>query len=169
MNWEVIASTGEWAGAAAVIASLLYLGRQVRLANNQSRASARYLFLDAYGQANASIVQSEASASVFRRGLLAEQLSDAESMQFLVLIGQFVNTWSVLFDLHEEGQLPANQWHLVRSDIVAVLTEPGGRVFWDEVGRLNAHPEFVEYVDELISSSEPAYQMVPPNRVESQS
>lgn len=31
MNWEIIASTGEWVGAIAVIITLIYLSRQIRL------------------------------------------------------------------------------------------------------------------------------------------
>ena len=58
MNWEIVASTGEWAGAIAVVASLLYLARQIRATNQQSRSAARYSFLDAYGKANAAISES---------------------------------------------------------------------------------------------------------------
>jgi hypothetical protein len=105
VNWEVIGSTGEWAGAIAVVASLLYLARQIKLANLQSQALARYSFLDAYGPANATIGGSQDSASVFHPGLSGDDLNEGERMQFIVLLGQFSNTWSVMYDLHQEGQL----------------------------------------------------------------
>ena len=58
MTWEMIGATGEWAAAIAVVASLLYLARQIKLANQQSKGAARYSFLSAYGLANAAIGES---------------------------------------------------------------------------------------------------------------
>lgn len=127
LNWEIIGSTGEWAGAIAFVVSLLYVARQIRLANIQSQAAARYSFLNAYGQAHATVGQSKEAASVFRRGLDDGELDEDEQFQFIVLLGQYLNTWSVMYDLHKEGQLPDNQWNLIRLDIHAAFTTPGGR------------------------------------------
>ncbi len=160
MNWEVIGSTGEWAGAIAVVASLLYLARQIKLANLQSQALARYSFLDAYGRANATIGGSQDSASVFHRGLNGDDLNEGERMQFIVLIGQFSNTWSVMYDLHQEGQLPENQWALVSSDIHAALTTPGGRSFWEDIGKQNVNQDFAVWVDELLNTDESPYPIL---------
>lgn len=161
MNWEIVSATGEWAGAIAVVASLLYLARQIKLSNQQSQASARYSFLEAYGQANTAISGTKDSASIFRRGLLDELKDDDEKMQFTVLIGQFLNTWSVMYDLHEEGQLPRNQWELVSSDIHAAFGTVGGKQFWVGVGKLNVHSSFASYVDDLLKSREPSYSILP--------
>lgn len=129
MTWQNVGAVGEWVAAIAVIASLLYLARQIKLANLQSEAAARYSFLDAYGLANATIGGSKKAASVFRRGLDNAELDSDERMQFIVLLRQFLNTWSVMFDLHQERQLPENQWHVVRTDIHAALGTPGGTAF----------------------------------------
>ena len=166
MNWEIVASTGEWAGAIAVVSSLLYLARQIKLTNQQSRAAARYSFLDAYGTAIAAISETAESSSVYRRGMDDVDLTDDERMQFILQIGQFLNTWSVMFDLHQEDELPENQWRLVRSDIYSVFVTPGGRVFWETIGRLNAHEEFVQFVDELLTSGDSFYQISPTGRVD---
>jgi hypothetical protein len=157
MNWDIIASTGEWAGAIAVIASLLDLARQIKALNQQSRSAARYSFLEAYSNAHLAKEGSTQVASVFRRGLDDSGLSEDEQMQFSFQLGQFLNTWSVMFDLHEEGELPANQWYLVRSDIYAFYITPGGKRFWEELGRLNTHQSFVDYVDDLLESGLPSW------------
>ena len=161
MNWEIVSATGEWAGAVAVVASLIYLALQIRLSNQQSQASARYSFLDAYGQAATAISETKESASVYRRGLTGELHDDDEKMQFIVLVGQFMNTWSVMYDLYEEGQLPRNQWTLVRADIHAAFVTTGGKVFWEKIGRLNVHDSFASYVDELLESGKPSYSLLP--------
>ena len=40
MNWDAIGATGEWAGALAVVTSLIYLAIQVRQSNRQTQSSA---------------------------------------------------------------------------------------------------------------------------------
>lgn len=106
MDWEAIGATGEWAGAIAVVASLIYLATQVRQSNRQIRAAARYSFLDAYGQLSASMIENKDATSVYRRGLAGESLDEDEAMQFFFNLGQWINTWSVMYELYEEGQLP---------------------------------------------------------------
>ena len=103
MNWEAIGALGEVVGVVAVVLSFLYLGRQIAVSNKQSRASARYAFLDATGTGIASVVASKESASVLRRGLAGELLDDDEFYQFAYLFGVFPNIWTVLIDLYEEG------------------------------------------------------------------
>jgi len=160
MTWEIIGATGEWAAAIAVVASLLYLARQIKLANQQTKAAARYSFLNAYGLANASIGESKESASIFQRGLNNDELDPGERMQFIILLGQFLNTWSVMYDLHQEHQLPENQWYVVRTDIHASFSTPGGMAFWQEIGRLNSPKEFVAFVEELIDRDDVPYQLL---------
>lgn len=161
MNWEIVSSTGEWAGALAVVITLFYLARQIRLSNLQSQAAARYSFLEAYGQAATAISETREASSVYRRGLMDELEDEDEKMQFIVLVGQFMNTWSVMFDLHAEGQLPSNQWYLVNADILSVFSTPGGRLFWDRIGRANVHRAFASYVDELLSGGQSTYSLLP--------
>ena len=159
MNWEIIGAVGELAGTVAVVVSLIYLGRQIGLAAQQNQAAARYSFLSTYSQLNMTIAQNEQSASILRRGMDGETLNPDEHMQFTVQVGSFLNTWTVMFDLYNEKQLPENQWQLVESDIHSVFVTPGGRTFWDDIGRVNAHSEFVAFVDELLASKRQAYQL----------
>jgi hypothetical protein len=160
MTWEIIGATGEWAAAIVVVASLLYLARQIKLANQQTKAAARYSFLNAYGLANASIGESKESASVFQRGLNNDELDPGDRMQFITLLGQFMNTWSVMYDLHQEHQLPENQWYIVRTDIHVAFSTPGGRAFWQEIGRFNSPKGFVACVEELIDRDDVPYQLL---------
>jgi hypothetical protein len=160
MNLETITAAADAVAAIAVVASLIYLGRQVHLANLQSRAAARYSFLDAYGIANGTIANSTEASSVLHRGLTEGELSDGEAMQFYVLIGQFLNTWGVMYDLHREKQLPESQWTVVRTDIQAIFGVGGGAVFWREVGQKNVSQDFASYVNDLLSRGDTPYEFI---------
>ena len=150
MNWDAIGAIGELIGAVAVVVTLLYVARQIHQANAQTQAQARYSFIEAYGEMNASISNNKAVASIFRRGFAGEELDQDERMQFFALTGQFLNTWSALFDLHKDGLLPENQWTMVRKDIITMISEPGGRAFWETVGREGVHEDFGNAVDEVL-------------------
>ncbi len=160
MNWDAIGATGEWAGAIAVVATLLYLGTQIRHSNRQSQAAARYSFLDAYGQITSAMAQSKDASAVYRRGLAGEALDDDEAMQFQEIIAHWLNTWSVMYDLYQEGQLPDNQWFLVRKDILSLFSTTGGRELWDSVAKQGLQPSFVFAVEVLLESEEASYDIL---------
>ena len=160
MNLEILGVIGEWIATLAVVISLLYLARQIHIANLQSEAAARYSFLDAYGQANATVAASKESALVFYDGLEGNDMDVAEKTQFTVMIGQFLNTWTVMFDLHQSKQLPESQWIVVKTDLLVCFSSKGGYDFWTEVGRHNVSDEFEQWIDELLASDENPYPFV---------
>lgn len=83
----------------------------------------------------------------------------SEFVGAVVVVGQFLNTWSVLYDLHREGPLPDNQWTMVRKDIITLMTESGGRSFWEQHGKLGVHDDFRIAVDNMLASGETSYKM----------
>lgn len=159
MNWDALGAIGEVIGAIAVVVTLLYVARQIRQASAQTQAQARYSFIEAYGEMNTSITNSKEVASIFRRGIMGDELDADEYYQFFALIGQFINTWSVLFDLHRDGLLPESQWTMVRKDIITMMNEPGGREFWQKHGRGAVHDAFRDAIDEVLESGETSYTM----------
>ena len=163
MNIEFVTAAADAVAAIAVVVSLAYLGRQIHISNLQSQAAARYSFLDAYGAGNAAIASSTEASSVLYRGLSGGELSDAEKVQFTVLVGTFLNIWSVMYDLHQEGQLPESQWIIVRTDIHSMFGGGGGLKFWQDVGERNVSPEFAGFVNEMLSSGSSAYDFIRDN------
>ena len=159
MNWDALGAIGELVGAVAVVVTLLYVGRQIHQANTQTQASARYSFINAYGKMNASITENKDVASVFRRGMDGGHLDEDEALQFFALLGQFLNTWATMSDLHDNDLLPANQWTMVRMDIATMLNTPGGKKFWDEHGQFGVHKDFRNVVAKILSEDEAPYSM----------
>jgi hypothetical protein len=115
-----LASVAEIPGPDAVVESLGYPGRQIHQANAQSQADARYLFLDACGQMNLTVAATKELASIFRRAMQGLDLDEDETVQYFVLLGQFLNTWSLLFDLYKDRHLPNTQWTVIRKDIITM-------------------------------------------------
>jgi hypothetical protein len=84
LSIQDLASVAEILGAVAVVASLVYLGRQIHQTNAQSQADARF----------------------------------------------------------------------------ACRRSPGGRAFWNDVGKLGVHNDFKNAVDKILASEETSYEIV---------
>jgi hypothetical protein len=48
MNWEAFGATGEWAGATAVVITLIYLARQIRQQNKIAKFDAYQSIMDGF-------------------------------------------------------------------------------------------------------------------------
>jgi len=146
--------------AILVAPTLLYLAVQVRQNTKQMRANASFQWLDASGQMNALVAGDKSAASVFRRGWDDPQaLDDDERTQFLVHIGHFMQIYSTMYELHEDGLLPDTQWHNCRKDIAAIINSAGGLWVWETFGRRGLDPSFVTFVEKLKASDEKSYEL----------
>ncbi len=68
MNWEIIGSTGEWAGAIAVVVTLFYLARQIRQQNINTAATAMDSWLADYNNTVLELTR-DSFALIYRQGL----------------------------------------------------------------------------------------------------
>jgi hypothetical protein len=64
MNWEIVGSTGEWAGAIAVVVTLFYLARQIRQNTHATRATSHHAITDALNNLNFTLATNDRSAPV---------------------------------------------------------------------------------------------------------
>ena len=67
MNWEIVASTGEWAGAIAVVATLFYLARQIHESNRFARTSATQEVMNGFVSLNELIISNPDLANALAR------------------------------------------------------------------------------------------------------
>jgi hypothetical protein len=160
INWEALGAVGELLGAVIVLVTLGYLAIQTRSINKQSKAEARYAFVEAMAQVNMTIAQSTKAASIWRRGLEEiHELNEDERMQFFMFVGQYANLWSVMHQLREDNLLPNTQWLIIRNDLISILGSDGGRYFWKNGGEAAFDSKFVEFVKLELQNSNQAYDM----------
>ncbi len=139
MNWEAIGAVGEVAGAAGVIASLIYLAVQIRQ-NTRSVEAATYQ----------SVAESLADASY--------RLVNAPSSpldRILLFIGTMRRYENLHFQVRRGNLLPSDVEGFVTS-LVAYLNVPNGdgfesRELWASVRSL-FHPAFVAFVENEVLS-----------------
>lgn len=157
---EQVYMVSQIVAAVLVAPTLLYLAVQVRQNTKQMRANASFQWLEASGQMNALVAGEKDNASVFRRGWDdPAALDDDERMQYIVHMGHFMQIYSTMYELHEDGLLPDTQWHNCRKDIVSIMSSAGGKWVWETFGRHGLDPSFVAFVETLKSSGDTPYDI----------
>ncbi len=131
MNWTAIGATGELFGAIGVIASLLYLARQMRnAAADTRRATAQAVFT----KLNTAFETTSANpqlAGVFVRGTSdLSTLSPEEALQFSSVFFTLVRPYEELFYYRRAGAVNEWVWESVELLVLPALTTPGALEWW---------------------------------------
>ena len=131
MNWTAIGATGELLGAIGVIASLLYLARQMKSAAEDARRAAAQAVFTNMITVYESISANPQLADVFVRG--TENLSalrPEETMQFSALLLGFVRSYEEILHYKRRGAVEDWVWESVELVVLPQLTTPGGLEWW---------------------------------------
>lgn len=131
MSLEQAAFLAQIISAIAVVASLVFVGVQLRLATQAVRASTSQAHSATYHAIIAGIIQDGEFARIWREGL-----DDFESQSGDDRV-RFVAYTSALFRFYESsrvqwlhGQLDAEHWHNIERQATSLGSQPGIRAWW---------------------------------------
>jgi len=100
LNWDAIGAIGEIAGAIVVVATLVYLSRQISQnasalsrSNDYAQASSIHETNALYVQVFSLLAQDPEMASIYHRALSQEPLDDVEAVRFAAFINAYF-AWS---------------------------------------------------------------------------
>lgn len=106
MNWTALGAIGEILGAIGVVATLLYLSRQIRARTREMRRAATQEVLDQAGQFLDRLGARPETAEVWARGLAADPaLTPAQLTQFRIFAFRWTLLSERLFRMGESGAL----------------------------------------------------------------
>ena len=122
---------GELLGAIGVIASLLYLARQMRSAAADGRRTAAQAVFTKMNTVYESVSANPQLADVYLRGTAnLSVLSPGEAMQFSALLLGFVRSYEELLHYKRAGAVGDRVWESVELGVLPSLTTPGGLEWW---------------------------------------
>lgn len=156
MNWEIVASTGEWAGALLVGFTLIYLASQIRQQNRISQYSAWVSIIDGQNQQLINSTPSTIAAYLKGRNSPGE-CSEEELMQFENGLRIYFNNTQKAYRAHQHGFLRQDDWLVLGQVFAAEIRSPGGRI-WRE-GNESTAPDFFDAVDALTGEIEAALDL----------
>ena len=138
MNWDAIGAIAELLGAVGVIASLLYLARQMRsaaadarrVAAEARRAAAQAVFTK-MNTVYESISANPQLADVYLRGTAnLSALRPEEAIQFSTLLQSLVRSYEELLHYKRAGAAEDWVWESVELVALPTMTTPGGLEWW---------------------------------------
>ena len=149
MNWEAIGAVGEIVGAITVVATLIYLAKQIkdsaRAARSQSITDATTGMQAWYQELGSNPQVSELVLTGFRN---PEALSKEAQFQWLMIMHACFIGFQRSFFLAQEGTLDVGLRNSIGTAIVAVNHMPGMDVYWRQ-RKAFFQPEFVDWVEGL--------------------
>ena len=161
MNWEAIGAIGEIFGALAVVATLMYLARQMRQDARATTGETMGSWLADYNNMLLEISRDPELAKIFRQGLTDfEQLNENDQMRFHTwMVAHLLNAQTVFLQL-EDGIMHQRIADQILPVNAAMLDSKGGTYWWG-TARSIWRPEFVDHMDKLIEEASPITEVWP--------
>ena len=114
MNWDALGALAEILGALAVIATLLYLGKQLSHAVNSSQSAATDRIIRGFDEINRMIV----SDGSLRETLLNEtELTASEKEQYFQFVVLYCNIWLSTQTEYDRGQISEDLYKGAVADV----------------------------------------------------
>ncbi len=153
MDIMELGAIGELVGGVAVVASLVYVGLQLRH-NASAVESANHVGMLQYAATIESLVVSDSEmADIDHRGCAGPQeLSDLEWRRFRGLGLMRFGYWEAAYLNYKKGMIDAETWTAWDGTGRLLLTDPGYRQVWREISDAYA-PTFQRYIDQHLPST----------------
>jgi hypothetical protein len=148
MNWDALGAIAELAGALGVIASLLYLGRQIRASTRASAVESKLASTRNYTDFLGQLVHSPELAELFIRGRKDfQQLASAEKVRFSNLALMSFSFFSAAYFQLSNDALDEDSWVENQAILQYWLRGAGCRDWWENTGRHLFGKKFVDFID----------------------
>jgi hypothetical protein len=155
MNWEAVGAVSEVVGMIAVIASLIYVGRQVKQNTEIARANIVHETSATSLRINELIAQDPSLADIYKQGTSGISLQATDLERFTALVGMYL-VWledvdsqyasGLYFDEDDDEDLV----DYMAREFTRLFSTPEVRRWWHETGRSGYRPSFIEKMDKHI-------------------
>ena len=127
MNWDALGAVGELVGAAAVVVTLLYLVKEMRLNRVAAESDSVDSLSNGLNAMNLQVANDPEMSEIFMKGFTnPNELSEIQLMRF-ALIGQtLINQFTTIKKHYEAGTLPESEWNTYCSGTCQLMSGPGG-------------------------------------------
>ena len=161
MNWDAVGAVGEIAGATLIVATLLFLGRQMAQQSKADTAATTDSWLTDYNSMVLEILRDPDVAELIRHGLTDfDNLSTNDQMRFHTWMVAHLLSAQVMYFQFVDGIMHERISEQVLPFNAMMLKTKGGRCWWS-TARDIWRPEFVQYMDDLIEDSAPITDIWP--------
>jgi hypothetical protein len=150
-----LGAIGDLVGGLAVIATLVYLARQIRDYKLGMSSATFHTTMQGFNQLNAMLGADPNLAEVLQRGGRdPRSLDPKEQIQFVWLQRSYINIYENLYQQFLRGACPESYWVRYARELKQTLDTPGGRMF--RAGNAT-YEDLYAYLDAMPEIEAPAY------------
>ena len=152
MNWEAFGSIAEFLGAIAVVASLFYVGAQVR---ESSRATRGQTLNQLTSDMNANLretLSNEKLMDIALRAVSSEELEAAEVTLYSGFVQSLVRSMESAHYQYQLGLLDESRFYSLIHSATIHLQNPVGERFWESRSNV-LDPEFKKIIESHLETS----------------
>jgi hypothetical protein len=148
VNWEAVSAIAEILGVIVIVASLIYLARQITQNTNAIQSGAREAFLSALQNCNSFALQ---NSDIWHRGaFLGEELEGEDLTRYTTIVHSALNAYEALYSEYLAGNVEEEFWQGKVRQMGWIFKHPSSLQAW--VNYTNLFDErFVKYVSERIA------------------
>lgn len=148
MNWDAISAIAEVLGAIAVVASLVYVGRQVAQNTAMMRVAAASETLERDHGLVLPMIESEELSEIWLKGDdRLNELSEANRQRLLLFERRAITLWHHNFQLRRQELLSDATWYYQNQMIRYLSHRQAMREAWN-IFKNTFEASFQEYVDD---------------------
>lgn len=157
MNWEAIGAIGEIVGAAAVVATLIYLAIQTRRTREATEINGTFASLNLYSEWRGALAHSPDLARAVARSNNDIELSEEEQVQ----LQAFTDDLFIVSSVSYANNIRSGSVHDTTGDIEYVAgvlrANPGLIEHWQRFRQtiLFISPDYVALIDKSLATGEP--------------
>ncbi len=154
MNWEAIGAIAEVVGVVAVVASLVFVGFQVRQNTVQLRHDNIRDTIRGTLDTNWYYHRDDAAFDVFRKGCNNfEQMSPKEQAHFHSIVVDLTFYFSLVLGMHQSKLIDSDTLEIAQKFVLAILSSPGGKQWWAFACRTKPMPDAtIAYLQTLLDA-----------------
>ena len=145
-NWK---DTAELIGIAAIVASLIFVGLQLKQSHDIAISNQYQARLDSVLAAKGNMLQSEAFITAMQKVERGETLGSVELTVIDLAIGQMFDLWESNYFQYVSGYVDEEHWQAVEREIEQSLSVLIVSKYWEENSR-SYRDSFATVVDLLI-------------------
>ena len=131
MSLSDLAAIGSFVSGFAVLASLIFVGVQLRQNTRAVRAASSQAHAINFQQILTPLIETADVARIWRLGLgNIDSLTDDERVRFVVLVGGVFRFFEASRLQWRHGQLDSEHWQNIDANVRDFSTQPGVREYW---------------------------------------
>ncbi|MGD8809372.1 MAG: hypothetical protein PVG24_07185 [Gammaproteobacteria bacterium] len=131
MTLEQLAYLAQIVGAGLVVASLIYVGRQLRQNTEIMRQNAAGYYLGLQERLCGEVANNRELAEYWLKGASDfESLDDVDRQRIMLFEWRAITGWNQLFHLRKDGLVPDSQWNELLWSVKNFMARQSAREAW---------------------------------------